>query len=138
VLALAPLPLNSGTIEYELKQLFNAPAVAQVDTDFWKREIVDPMKEHAEKIRAWVKGLKKSARRGQATVAPPLTDHEQAVLKVIKDHPGGIQGSKILSILAKRRRVLDQSTLTRHIIPKLKDWCRVRNRRGVGYYIPPE
>jgi hypothetical protein len=138
VLGRVPIPLNKSSIEYELERLFNSPAAAHVDADFWKREIVDPMKEHADKIRAWVKTLKKRAGRDQATVAPPLTAHEQAVLEVIKKHPDGIQGGKILSILAKRGRVLDQSTLTRHIIPKLRDWYRVRNRRGVGYYIPPE
>jgi hypothetical protein len=138
VLGHVPLSLNKDAIEYNLEQLFNSPAAAHVDAGFWKREVVDPMKEHAEAIRAWVKKLKRRAGRCQATVAPPLTAHEKAVLKVIKDHPDGIQGSEILSILARRGRVLDQSTLTRYIIPNLKGWCRVRNRHGVGYYIPSE
>jgi hypothetical protein len=138
VLGHVAFSLDKGAIEHELEQLFDSPVAVHVDADFWQREIVDPMKRHAGEMRAWVKKLKKSAGRGQATVAPPLTAHERAVLEVIKDHPHGIQGDNILTILARRGRVLDQSTLTRHIIPKLKDWHRVRNRPGVGYYILPE
>jgi hypothetical protein len=138
VLGHVSVSLNKGTLEYELEQLFDSPAAVHVDADFWQREIVDPMKRHAGEMRGWVKKLKKSAGRDRSLAAPPLTAREQAVLEVIKDHPDGIQGGKILSILARRGRVLDQSTLTRHIIPKLKDWHHVRNRPGVGYYILPE
>ncbi len=71
---------------------------------------------------------------------PPLTDHEQKVLDLIKAQPPGkgITGPKILTTLAKQGRILDQSTLTRHIIPKLKKWYGVGNAGGGrGYFIPP-
>jgi hypothetical protein len=69
VLGRLPIPLNKSSIEYELKQQFNSLAAAHVDAGFWEREIVDPMKKHADKIRDWVKELKKRAGRPEATSA---------------------------------------------------------------------
>jgi hypothetical protein len=67
---------------------------------------------------------------------PPLTDIEQRVLNIIKEHPKGIQGKGIIHNVRKQGFPIAQSTLTRHIIPKLKQWYSVENRRGVGYFLP--
>jgi hypothetical protein len=71
-------------------------------------------------------------------VSVPLSDTEQKVLDEIKSQvPGtGITGAKICRHLADKGFPIDQSTLTRHIIPKLKASHGVENRPGVGYYIP--
>jgi hypothetical protein len=64
--------------------------------------------------------------------APPLSDREQEVLDLIASHPPGaaIPGKAIT-----RHTGVCQSTLTSHIIPKLKRWYGVKNRRGAGYYL---
>ena len=73
----------------------------------------------------------------EVTPPPPLTAIEDSVLEIIRNHPEGIQGPGILEALAKiHENPPHQGTLTRHFIPKLKKWCGVKNRRGVGYYLP--
>ena len=69
--------------------------------------------------------------------APPLTEPEQQVLGIIKQQPPdkAISGQAIVDELGRRGRTIVLSTLTRHIIPRLKAHHRVRNRRGAGYYI---
>ncbi len=69
LLCRSPLPLNTNTIEYELEQLFDGPAADHADAGFWEREVVKPMKEHADKFRDWVKELKKKAARPKPTRA---------------------------------------------------------------------
>lgn len=67
----------------------------------------------------------------------PLTELEALVLEVIREQPPGqaITGKAIVAALAKRGVLIEQSTLTRHLLPKLKQDHGVRNRRGVGYFI---
>ncbi len=69
------------------------------------------------------------------TAKTPLTDSERRVLELIKGAPDGIMGPQIVAALSKEGFNLAQSTLTRHIIPKLKA-RGVENRRGAGYYLP--
>ncbi len=69
------------------------------------------------------------------TAKTPLTDSERRVLELIKGAPDGIMGPQIVAALSKEGIRLAQSTLTRHIIPKLKA-RGVKNRRGAGYYLP--
>ena len=68
---------------------------------------------------------------------PPLTEAEGKVLELIKKQPKGqaITGSEIISRLNQQSFPMEQSTLTRHIIPNLKEFYGVKNRRGVGYYV---
>lgn len=69
---------------------------------------------------------------------PPLTEHEQWVLDLIAAQPKGtaITGPRIISAIGvKHHYVMEQSTLTKHIIPKLKRWYSVKSRPRVGYYI---
>src|SRR5262249_45584287 len=65
---------------------------------------------------------------------PPITPDECAVLDLIQALPSGegITGKKIVAALKGR---VDQSTLTSRIIPKLKRWWDVDNRRGAGYFV---
>jgi hypothetical protein len=58
------------------------------------------------------------------------------VLGIIKAHPEGILGRRIIQELGKHGFPIQQSTLTTHIIPKLKKWYGVENRGGVGYFLP--
>jgi hypothetical protein len=66
---------------------------------------------------------------------PPLSDKELQVLKIIKAQSRAITGPGIIKAIARSTNfIVEQSTLTRHIIPKLKKWYGVKNRPGVGYY----
>jgi hypothetical protein len=69
----------------------------------------------------------------------PLTDPEQVVLDIIRAQPPGtgIIGKKILAEAKKRGKIISsESTLTRHIIPVLKQGYQVRNGGGGrGYYV---
>ena len=68
-----------------------------------------------------------------------LTDKQAAVLEVLKALPKdkGLMGLGIIQKLRERtpRVTVTISVLTRHIIPVLKNRCRVKNKRGVGYFI---
>lgn len=61
---------------------------------------------------------------------PPLSDREAEVLALILNN-GPLTGKEICNAIDG----LDQATLRRHIIKKLKETHGVHNRRGVGYYI---
>ena len=63
----------------------------------------------------------------------PLTDTEAAVYAVIPEAPDAITGKEIA---AKHGIGILQSTLTKHIIPKLKMKRGIVNR-GAGYFRPP-
>ena len=69
---------------------------------------------------------------------PPLTDNERAVYKLIDGQPPGegIIGKQIVAKLEHLQPpiFIEQSTLTRHIIPSLRKHHDIPNRRGVGYY----
>jgi hypothetical protein len=71
-----------------------------------------------------------------APAGPPLTDTEQRVLDLIQavSQGKGITGRQIIAKLDKEGFLLDQGTLTRHVIPILKKSHGVKNRPGVGYY----
>jgi hypothetical protein len=67
----------------------------------------------------------------------PLTDMQEKVFAIIEDH-GPITGKAIIALLPNGDKI-DQSALTTHIIPPLKQLRGVRNKRGAGYYVcPPE
>jgi hypothetical protein len=72
---------------------------------------------------------------GDALTSPPLTELEEAVLQLVpRGHGDGISGKEIIAAINKSRPSVGQSTLTTHIMPKLKKWYGVANRNGVGYY----
>jgi hypothetical protein len=83
-----------------------------------------------------VRGVKAAPNTSVGDPPPPLTGLEEEVLDEIRGHPQGIKGPRIIANLARRRITLGQGSLTGRIIPKLKKWYGVRNRRPVGYYIP--
>jgi hypothetical protein len=69
-----------------------------------------------------------------------LTDTERRVLNIIERPPPdqGQTGKEIIAALRKQGYLISQSTLTRHIIPKLKRWYNVENPGGGrGYRIKP-
>jgi DNA-binding CsgD family transcriptional regulator len=69
--------------------------------------------------------------RAKRRNTPPLTEREREVYDLLAAlRPGqALTGKQI-----KQKTGIDQSTLTSHIIPKLK-LHGVKNRRGVGYYL---
>jgi hypothetical protein len=81
-------------------------------------------------FRDFVANRKAAGRRNSP---PPLTEPEQEVLDLIAAQPAdrGITGKQI-----SNRTGIGQSTLTSHVIPKLKRWYGIKNRRGAGYYRP--
>jgi hypothetical protein len=66
----------------------------------------------------------------------PLSEKAAAVLELLKTLPEhrGMTGPKILETLDKKNIMIDQSTLTKNIIPELKPYG-VKNRPRIGYYI---
>lgn len=70
---------------------------------------------------------------------PPPSETQLKVLEVIQSLPPerGISGKDIIKELKKAGFPIEQSTLTRHIIPDLKKWHGVKNVRRRGYFIPP-
>ncbi len=69
---------------------------------------------------------------------PPLTKRGRAVFSILQalGPDEGMKGSKIIATLSEGKPPdhLDQSTLTKAIIPELKP-RGVKNKRGVGYYV---
>ena len=68
----------------------------------------------------------------------PLTEQQAAVLSLLKGLPpgGGLTGSELVKRLDLGGQTVSQSGLTTRIMPTLRKHHGVRNRRGVGYYIP--
>lgn len=83
--------------------------------------------------------LAKSLIAGKVLKEVPLTNRAQRVYEIILKH-GPITGPSILEFLddnsADGIHSLDQSTLTKEVIPELKRMRGVQNRRGVGYFDP--
>ena len=110
-----------------------------------RRPDVEHIQQLIECVEQWVSTARldsqisneRESPRGQA---PPLSEREQQVLDIISDQPNGkaIKGAEIIVLMRKRHRVvLEQGTLTGHIIPKLKRGYGVKNRPNVGYYREP-
>ena len=108
-----------------------AMRVAEEVADYLER-LAAMMRARNDNRRSFIGGL-------EHPPPPPLSKLEQQVLEEIKSLPEGegITGRQILDRLARGGggRVVEQGTLTRHIMPMLKQWHGVKNRRGVGYYI---
>jgi len=66
----------------------------------------------------------------------PLSEKASAVLELLKTLPEhrGMTGPKILETLDAKSIHIDQSTLTKNIIPELQSYG-VKNKPRIGYYI---
>ena len=66
----------------------------------------------------------------------PLSEKAVAVLELLKTLPEhrGMTGPKILETLDAKSIYIDQSTLTKNIIPELRHYG-VKNKPRIGYYI---
>jgi len=73
----------------------------------------------------------------KGTRKEPLTDNQNVVLELLKKQPKtkGLTGKAILQELERMDIIIDQSTLTKSIIPALKKSHGVKNKPGAGYYI---
>ncbi len=82
---------------------------------------------------------KTSAAQQKKRKKPPLLGNDMTVLKLLENLPErkGLTGKEILQVLDKKEIFIDQSTLTKSIIPRLQhNGYRIKNRRdGAGYYI---
>ncbi|MGA2916079.1 MAG: hypothetical protein ABSE89_08660 [Sedimentisphaerales bacterium] len=67
----------------------------------------------------------------------PISDKAAAVYELLKTLPEhrGLTGHKIIKELSKQNIFIDQSTLTKNIIPILKKDYNVKNKPRIGYYI---
>jgi hypothetical protein len=78
---------------------------------------------------------------GTKTVAKklkkPISDKAAAVYELLKTMPEhrGLTGRKIIEELSKKNIFIDQSTLTKNIIPILKKDYGVKSQPRIGYYI---
>jgi hypothetical protein len=74
--------------------------------------------------------------RETATTLPPLSENERRVFDLLSglDDGEALTGAQIIDRLANDGWPVEQSTLTRHIIPTLKRWG-VQNRSRVGYFV---
>jgi hypothetical protein len=70
---------------------------------------------------------------------PSLTATEQKVLDIIKAQPKGkgVIGKFIIKELKRKKIDINETTLRRHILPKLILHFGVRNQRGAGGYLIP-
>jgi len=70
---------------------------------------------------------------------PPLPEKDITVLELLENLPErkGLTGKQILQMLDEKKIYIDQSTLTKGIIPRLRrNGYRIKNKRnGAGYYI---
>jgi hypothetical protein len=66
-----------------------------------------------------------------------LSEKATAVLELLKTLPEhkGLTGNKIIEALSQENIFIDQSTLTKNIIPVLKKDYGVKNQPRIGYYI---
>ena len=69
----------------------------------------------------------------------PLTRQECAVLELLLELPPkkGLLGRDICDRLSRTQYRLDESGLTKRVIPVLKRRCGVQNVRRRGYFLPP-
>ncbi len=96
--------------------------------------------EGIERSRGKISDSEKSGdEKGGKNKQKPLSDKEDAVLKLLEALPKrkGIIGRKILKSLDKQQIYIDHSTLTKSIIPRLKQkgYKIINNRDGAGYYL---
>lgn len=91
--------------------------------------------KHVQALRPFVTDyLNSRGKSVQISPVPPLTDTQTKVLKIIKSSRKPIRGKTIIIRLREQYGLtLEQSTLTRHIIPALKKHG-VKNKPGAGYY----
>lgn len=80
--------------------------------------------------------IEKGHKSKDAKINEPLSDKGLAVLDLLQNLPPNkaLTGRLIIDELSKKNVFLDQSTLTKSIIPALKPHG-VKNRRRIGYYI---
>lgn len=93
-------------------------------------------------LKRWVKeasGQEKDGqgRGGKEQRLAPLSENQTAVYDLLKNLPEykAMTGKEILRQLEDEKAIImDQSTLTKNIIPALRPYG-VKNKRGAGYYI---
>jgi hypothetical protein len=105
----------------------------------WDTEALEQrVGQELSNLRKYVREKTDSRRRRdpRPVIAEPMSETEKAVFELLTALPAGeaLTGSEIISRLGAKGIPIEQSTLTRHIIPKLKEHG-VRNRRNVGYYV---
>lgn len=103
------------------------------------RQIAQKAREKLTEAKTKQSGSKVERRTQKKRQRPPLPDNYMAVLELLENLPErkGLTGKQILQALDEKKIYIDQSTLTKGIIPRLRDnGYGVKNKRnGAGYYI---
>jgi hypothetical protein len=88
-------------------------------------------------LELWLAAREKPTEASDKIKREPLSDNQAAVYDLLKNLPEhkAKTGKEILQELQNNGLIIDQSTLTKNIIPALRPYG-VKNKRGAGYYIP--
>jgi len=73
---------------------------------------------------------------GRTVKLTALSKREKAVYDIIPKAPDAIILPDLLDRLAKKGMILDDSAITKDIMPRLKKYYGVENRKQVGYFRP--
>lgn len=141
-------------VRNEARSIFNEaagagiklPNVPAADGTVWSFERLQSwLDESLYKISKLQKHIPKTDSGGKAgktkTIAKklkkPISDKTAAVYELLKMMPEhrGLTGRKIIEELSKKNIFIDQSTLTKNIIPILKKDYGVKNQPRIGYYV---
>lgn len=109
-----------------------------LELEFEHHEAVANLKKTKLSKRAARRHTKKKHKKSPLKKLP-LKDNDMVVLELLENLPErkGLTGKEILQALDKKEIYVDQSTLTKSIIPRLQhNGYKIKNRRdGAGYYI---
>jgi hypothetical protein len=102
-------------------------------------------KAHRDDVNAWLKDVESALISARAIPAngsesgpekPRLTEYQKDVLRLIRSVPPdeGITGRAIVEAMFNSGKQITQGSLTKHIIPILKQHYGVKNKPRVGYF----
>jgi hypothetical protein len=119
--------IHWGYVVSEIKEKFRVEHLSWIEA--WLDDVVAAM--HRAGIRS-----APATRKGSK---PKLTKTERVALSIIKAQPKGrgISGKEIIAELKRKNIILLESTLRRHILPKLAEHFGVVNQRAAGGYLIP-
>jgi hypothetical protein len=131
-------PLDSqAAVEHALKAIADLPAPIKIDRkkrsrpdpDFYEREIIRPIEEHAEQIRAWLQDSKERA------LQKSLTDAERKALRTLRAQRAFDRESRVsIAEIAQRAEGKKWANANpyREAIPSLVEKGFVETKEGCG------
>lgn len=125
-----PLPLRDRLrFQKHLNELY--PLVHRLEADELRTKLP------AKKTKADAKRQRGKPSSETQSDTSELNPTERAVLHIIRSQPKGqgIKARGIITALAKRKIELEETSLRRHILPKLKEHHGVISHRAAGGYL---